>query len=105
MTLSSQLTTDLSIFFDTDEFAQSVTYAGSVINAIVSDDENLDAAGSRESAMAKGTIWVKVSDVTLPAYRDAVVIGSDTWYVRRIVSGDGYVWQVEIYRGQRPVWG
>lgn len=104
MTLNSQLSTDLAVFFETDEFAQSVTYAGTAINALVLFNENLDAAGSRDSAMAIGEIWVKVSDVALPAYRDVVVIGSDTWNVRRILFGDGYIWKVEIYSGQRPVW-
>ena len=105
MTLSSQLTTDLPVFFETDEFAQTITYAGASITALVLFNENLDAAGGRESAMAMGEIWVKVSDVALPAYRDVVVIGSDTWNVRRILFGDGYVWKVEIYSGERPVWG
>lgn len=104
MTFSTQLTTDLSVFFNTDEFAQSVTYAGSAIDALVLFGENLDAAGSRESAQANGHLVVKVSDVAAPAYRDAVVIGSVTWRVRRIIYGDGQVWKLEIYRDQRPVW-
>lgn len=104
MTLKTQMTSDLSVFFNTDDFAQSVTYAGKAVNALVILGENLDDAGSRESAMARGQIVVKVSDVATPAYRDAVVIGSDTWRVRRIVYGDGLVWKLDIYRDERPVW-
>lgn len=103
MTLSDQLTTDLAVFFNTDEFARSVTYAGNAIDALVVYDENLDAAGSRGSAMARGHLVVKVSDVPAPVYRDTVVIGSDTWRVRRIIYGDGQIWKLEIYRDQRPV--
>ena len=99
MTFNTQLTTDLSVFFNTDEFAQSVIYAGSAIDALVTFDENLNEAGS-----AHGNLVIKVSDVPGPNYRDAVVIGSDTWYVRRIIYGDGKVWKVEIYRDERPVW-
>ena len=55
--------------------------------------------------MATGPVIVKVSDVASPSYRDAVLINTVTWYVRRIVYGNGNVWKLEIYRDERPgVW-
>lgn len=103
MTLSDQLTSDLSIFYDTDEFAETVTYNGSAIPAIVDYKTNLDDAGSRGSAMAIAEISVRASDVAAPAYRDTVVIGSVTWKVRRTLSGDGKEWKLELYRDERPM--
>ena len=103
MTLSEQLLSDLPVFFNTDEFSQTVTYAGSSIDAVVSFNKNLDDAG--QSPMATGLIRVKASDVANPDYRDAVIISGVTWRVRRIESGDGNTWQLEVYRDERPgVW-
>ena len=102
-TVKAQAVTDLAIQFDTDQFAEEVTYAEAVIDAIVSYGKNLDDAGG--SPMATGAVIVKVSDVASPSYRDAVLINTVTWYVRRIVYGDGNVWKLEIYRDERPgVW-
>lgn len=104
MSLSSLIAAAHSVAYDTDNGAVEVTYRGSPINAIVLYGENLDDAGSRESAMANATMWVQVSDVASPDYRDTVVIDSATWRVRRILYGDGNDWKLEIYRDQRPVW-
>jgi len=103
MTLNDQLATDLSIFFDNADFAEIVTYNGASITAIVDYKTNLDPVGSRGSAMATAEMSVKVSDVAVPAYRDTVVIGSATWKVRRTLNGAGDVWQLEIYRDERPM--
>jgi len=101
MTLAAEMTTDLTAFFDTDAHATAVTYAGAAVTAIVDYGENLDEMEG--AALSRAIIWVKVSDVAAPAYRDAVVIGSDTWTVRRVMTGDGYVWQIEIQRDERPM--
>ena len=103
MSLSDQFTTDLSIFYDTDESAVTVTYNGASISAIVDYKANLDNAGSRGSAMATAEMSVRASDVAAPAYRDTVVIDSVTWKVLRILSGDGDEWKLELYRDERPM--
>jgi len=101
MTLKTDISSDLDTFFDTDEFAETITYAGSEIPAIVSYDENLDERTGASVAIAR--ISVRKSDVESPAYRDEVKIGSQTWYVRNILSGDGYVWLLGLYSQERPV--
>ena len=95
------MTTDLSIFFNTDEFATAITYAGSSVNAIVDYDENLNE--NLGSALAEATLLVKVGDVASPAYRDAVIIDSVTWVTREIISGDKDVWKLKIQRDERPI--
>lgn len=104
MTLAAQMTTDLSVFFDTDEHAQTVTYDGSDITAIV-DYETLLSEQASGAVKRQKVLWVKVSDVSAPAYRDTVVIGSDTWYVGRESKHetDGYTWKLPLYRDERPV--
>ena len=99
MTLSSVMSDDVDMLFS--ERGQSVTYAGAAVTAIVYYGENLDEeSGTRR---AKASVRVKVSDVANPAYRDAIVIDSVTWYVDHIVSGNAFVWTLECYQGERPV--
>lgn len=101
MTFATQLATDVAAFFDTTEFATTVTYAGESISAIVSYNDNLDEQSG--SAVATAILWVKVTDVAAPAYRDAVVIEAVTWYMRKILFGDGHIWQLELERDERPI--
>ena len=103
MTFAEDIASDLeNVVFNTDEFAQTVTYAGSQIPAIFASGEDL--ASRSESLAATALLIVRVSDVASPAYRDVVVIGSDTWYVRGRNGGDAYTWTLAIERDERPVW-
>ena len=101
MTLKTLIASDLSSFFNQNEFAETVTYAGTAITAIVSHGEK--PAQESGSTVQKATLFVKVSDVATPAYRDVVVIGSDTWYMQGRLNGDGYIWELVIERDERPV--
>ena len=107
MSLATQIATDLSKIYSTDEFAQAVTYAGSSVTGIVSYTEDLDQRGavysSHSSHAATAELRVRKSEVASPAYRDTVVIGSVTWRVRRVISGDGHDWLLLLERGERPV--
>ena len=100
VTLKDAISADLLKQFDTDEHAQVVTYAGNDISAIVNFEKDLD---ERPGGKFVGAMMVvKVSDVANPAYRDQVVIGSDTWQVQNVESGDGYVWVLKLEREHRP---
>jgi len=99
MTLSEMITNDLARVFDTDEMAETVTYGGSEISAIVSHEADPDERdGGRAAAVI---LRVKVSDVASPAYRDSVVIGSDTWRVKQVLGGDGNIWRLQLERDER----
>lgn len=106
MTLKSQLSSDLPVFFNTDDFAETVTYNSVDIPAIV--DYGVEKSG--ENARTAHII-IKQSDVANPAYRDTVVIDSATWRVFRdpnkevAVKGEGNVWELSLVRDERPVWG
>lgn len=100
MTLKAQLTSDLSVFFDENEFAQAVTYNGAPINVVV--DYGKDQDMDNNSNATKAVMFVKVSDVASPEYRDTVVINTVTWYVLNILDGDGYIWKINLYRDERP---
>lgn len=99
MTLKTDMTDDLDVFFDTDEFAETITYNSTSISAVVEYGEKFDERSGLVVATAE--IEVKVSDVADPADDDTAVIGSNTWYYDRILSGDGYVWKLQFVRDRR----
>jgi len=102
-TPAEQAADDLAALYSTDlPWVRTVTYAGAEIPAIVNFDQDLK--DETESAFARAEIMVRASDVAAPAYRDEVVIDSATWYVRRILSGDGLAWKLELISDERPLW-
>jgi len=102
MTLKSYLTGDLDTFYNTDELADTVIYSGEEITAVLDYEEDLGDEGASKEAGA--LLRIRVSDVSNPAYRDTVVIGSTTWTVMKVVSGDGYEWVLRISRDRRPTY-
>lgn len=105
-TLVDIIQSDLDdVFFDTDEFAQSVTYNGTSIDALVEYGVDLTQSfndGWQKSGASLVTIEVKASDVPSPAYQDAVIIGATTYAVSNVKSGDGYTWMLELITDERP---
>ena len=79
MTLKEVMTSDLSVFFNTDEFADSITIGGQTVDALV--DFNIDIFGLDA---VKGEVMVPVASLSSPpSYRSAVVISGTTYYVYR----------------------
>lgn len=105
MTLKTSIAADMeNVFFNTDEFAESVTYNGTAnVPALVKYLEDLDD-GRSGIRVARAEIFVRSSDVQTPSYRDTVVIGSRTWRVARIEEGDGNTWTLGLERDERPTW-
>ena len=103
--MAGELQTTMSDAFDRmwSRAEVSATYNGSAIT-ILSDefDSNLADAPDANGRMSVGTIEVKKTDVTLPGYRDTVVIDGSTFYVLRIETHDWYSWTISLYRAERP---
>jgi len=101
LTFKDQMESDLAAFFNTNEFAESVTYAGTVITAIVEPEQ--DQQMTPERTAKRAALFVKVGNVATPAYRDAVVIDGDTWRVIQIPGEDEEgVWKLGIEKESRP---
>ena len=106
MTFKTQLATDMDAFFNTDEFAESVTYtpfggsAQTITARLTDEDPTIQTpAPSKDSAI----LIVKYSDSTAPAKGDTFTINSETWYLVEIVQGgrsEG-VWHLRISRSAR----
>ena len=84
MTLKTQMTADLAAFFNSDEFAETVTYTpaggeATSITGIITKDQFFQEPYVRGENMAGCEIAVKASEVAAPQHGDTFVIGSDTW--------------------------
>ena len=97
---TDQLAADLAGFFDTDEFAETITYAGTAIPAIV----EYVKAESGQSVKHEAVITVKASDVPVPAYRTAVAINAASWVTGQPeeCEGDGHIWKIPLGKAERP---
>ena len=84
MTFKSQLTTDLSVFYNTDEFAETVSYtavgeSAVDITAIVTRQGSHMEPYVRGSITASAIIEVQKSEVTTPQHGDTYTFDSETW--------------------------
>jgi len=85
MTLKTKMTSDLAVFFDTDEFAEDITYTAkggnaATISAIVMRDSPLQEPYVRGSETATCEIIVKISDVATPQFGDIFTLNdSEIW--------------------------
>ncbi len=107
MTLKTVMASDLGLFFNTDDFAETINYAGSDINAVIDYDEAKKVIAGKtpmEGVADYAFLTVKQSDVPNPLYRDIAIINTATWRVAKIDSGDGFVWNLIIKKDERQIW-
>jgi hypothetical protein len=104
MTLRDQILADLdAVVFNLGEFAETITYNGVAISAVV------DRRGGPSKASAgvffDAFIRVKKSDVAAPAYRVPVIIDGKTWFTGKPEDAEGgeYTWRIPVVSSARPV--
>lgn len=106
MTLKTQITSDLSTFFNTDEFAETVSYtpvggAAVDITAIVTRDNPFQEPYVRGEETATCEIEVMASEVADPQYGDLFTFNSETWEfdpIRGIIRQDDLVLAIGLIR-------
>jgi hypothetical protein len=84
MTFKTQATVDLSVFFNSDEFAEIVSYtakggAAVDITAVVTREGAHQEPHVRGPSTAIGSVMVKKSEVPTPLHGDTYVFDSQTW--------------------------
>lgn len=84
MTLKTQITSDLSVFFNADDFAETIQYINSDkvetdIVAIVTMDDPSQEPYVRGESIATCEIEVQAKDVPNPQYGETFVFGGYTW--------------------------
>ena len=106
MTLKTQMATDLSVFFNSNEFAESVTYtpsggSGTTITALVFRSEDFQETYVRGPDTARAEIWVKKSQVTNPQFGDVYSFDSQYWEMdpsRGVIYEDDNVLRIGLER-------
>lgn len=109
-TFKEQMALDQAVFFNTDEFAESVTYTsvdygGKTIDIIMADEDE-----SGQVPVAPGDtmiILAKYADITLPQRGDEFTINDETWYFVENVGGGSSegIWHIRVSRSARRVIG
>jgi uncharacterized alkaline shock family protein YloU len=105
MTLKAQIAADLdAIFYNTDDFAETVTYTpldsgvGVDVKAIVDYGKGIDSQGA-DALNTDATMRIQVSSVDIVIPGDGVTIGNETWQVLDAhLIDDGLEWEVIISR-------
>ena len=108
MTFKTTLAADVSsVFLNTDEFAESVTYkvagagAGSSVDAVSDIQQDLGQGNPGQRAL--GVAEVSVVQVAAPSIYDTNTTSAGVvWRVDSVVGGDGYTWKLGISTDHRP---
>jgi len=109
MTLKTQMAADASIFIDTDDFGEEITYNGaaSTINAELVYGETVveDEMGGQQLVKSMEAM-IKKSDVTLPARNDTIENSDEeVFVVQRSIRSDAVFHIVEAVKVTRQTLG
>lgn len=93
MTLKVDILTDLDdVFYDTDEFAETVSYtpsAGDAAGVTILREEQDPSIMSDAPPDDEMIIRVKISDVADPQRGDVFTIDDETWYLKANLGING----------------
>lgn len=108
VTLKTQMQADLTILFNTNEFAETVTYkvndtgATKPIAAII--DISADLGVTAQGRGMTGTATIKGSDIARPEiYDEMTTTTGRIWRVESIIGGDGITWNLFVTSDNRAV--
>jgi len=104
MSFKSNLTNDLSIFFNSDEFSEEIVYLSEDSSSNINIDAHIeylnDLEITAEGSCQKAICFVKKTDI-VSQYLDTIWIGGIKWIVDKIDSEDDYVSKLYIRRDER----
>mgnify|MGYP000906745763 CR=1 FL=1 len=95
-----------SVMFDAEEFAETVTYNGASIRAIVELEQELAPGNTftNEGESDRATIMVLAADVPEPVRGDTIKTSLKTWEVVRLLASDVAMHTLECIADERPGW-
>lgn len=105
MTHKAQMAIDTQQFLNTDEFAETVSYNGDAIAAVVERGKTRESGNTftSEGEADRAMVWVKATDVASPVIGDVIVIADGTsWEVSRILESDQAMHCLECIANESP---
>lgn len=99
MSFKDHLAADLGIFFNTEEFAENITYKGVAVPAIVDRLQDPQFSGGNVATYAR--LHIKKSSVAVVQYLDEIVMDGKAWVVERVESSDSLVWVITARCNER----
>lgn len=106
MTLKTDIFSDLAAFFNTEEFAETITYtpSGGDAVSIAAIPEDMDPSIMDVEPPADSMVLhVKTADVSDPQRGDTFTISSETWYLVENLGGGSHegMWKILISRSDK----
>lgn len=102
MTLKSQITSDLATFFNSDEFAEAISYNSATIYGII---ERLQDPDFGQDTATRANVTLKASDVADLAYGETLSFDGLDWLVEGILQSDSDVKRVSCRRKEARRFG
>jgi hypothetical protein len=106
MSLKTRMAADQAVFFNTDEFAYAAQYtvakSGEIKNINVVIWPEMDLSQTQYGKGALALIGLKKSDIARPEIYDQIAIGSDSYRIEYISSGNNFQWLVSVSSDPRP---
>lgn len=101
MTLKDHFNADLSLFFNTDEFAVEVIYGCATVKVIVDYLKDPNIFGEK-NVSDKAQVYIRKEDAGNPKFGDFMFFDEKSWKVVGISSGeDGSVFVLDVERDER----
>ena len=102
MSIKDQIIADNTIFLNSDDFAELITYNDVKISAVIEiGDSSIEGnTFDHRGRSSVGTIEVSIIDIPVPVAGDQVVINSVDWRVARIIESDSAMHYLQITSGE-----
>ena len=97
MTLKDQITADEDIFFNDDDFAETIVFNGESILAVetVASEHETGLPGF---IVPMFTVLISASDVSRPKAGDAVTFRGGSYIVGSFPRSEGGMWKVDLLK-------
>lgn len=95
MAFKDNLAADMSVFFNTDEFAETCSYNGNNVLAIINRVQQPQINGTTSADYAQ--VLVKKSQVSSPKIHDILVFDEKAWVVENVTRSDGLIFDLTCH--------
>lgn len=98
MTLKDQMIEDVSIFLNSDEFAEQINYNGADIIGVFIRGRELQSGNTfvSDGSADRASVWVAEADVPNPQQNDTVIRKGKHWQVARELESSPGLYHLEL---------
>lgn len=98
MAFKDNLASDMSVFFNTDEFSEEILYNGETVKAIIDRLRQPQIDGDTSADYAQ--VLVQKSQVNNPKIHDILVFDDKAWVVEIVTRADFLVFELSCHTNE-----